>query len=349
MSRRKEYIDRKGYYFIKPVLDTKIFDFPRIDPRVEALDYKLSLCGQFATKNFYCEKSGVEHLLKSTHSPFFCEIRYCSRPECLVQRFKRQLQTFQDIQRFHGLKKLWHFAIGFEPVSEIEFKKNFTKYKKRFEYVLNRYFGNLRKKGVNPQAVRVLDFSFKTEGMVYLHYHFGAIPLPGNRISPSLKLMQETRIRMISRMKIKTNFHLQSFGLASKTGVLSYLSIRASGMYKYDMIKNPRYKHLKIGNLKESIKLEKYLFLNQILTKEEYLQSFYNKSHFLTIGGLPRPPPHGSNITDTMPLFCEQHGALERSDIRIEVLFDQNILKPPSPSVNYSKIEKIDVEIIKIY
>lgn len=322
----------------------QLIEYPLIKNKVDNLDYKLSLCGRMATKNFYCKKDlNQVHLLETRHSPFFCGIRYCNCPLCLVHRFKAQLETFEEIKRFDGLRKLWHFVIGFEPVSELEFKKNASKIFKRQQYVLNKYFEKLRKQGVEIQAVRVLDYSFKEEGKVYLHYHFGAIPKSQRSIGLVLSNMQHTRKSMISRMKIQTPFHIQSFGLASKKGVLSYLSIRASGMYKYNMTENVDYLHVQ-GNLRESIEKNKYIFLSQILTKEEYIKSFYNKAHFVCVGGLPRPSHHGSNITDSIPRFCPIHGELERKDVRIEVLFEE---ENPDPPPNIKKYPELVVRTVR--
>ena len=328
--------------------------FPILKEKTEILKYKLSLCGKYATKNFYCkhcESEGSKNsLLKTTRSKFFCEIRYCDNPECLVQRFARQVETFNDVKRFHGLKKLWHFTIGFKPISELDFKKNFSKYNKRFQYVLNKYFEKLRKQGLKIEAVRVLDFSFVTDGQVYLHFHFGAVPLGQKNIRKSMLLMQKVRKQMISRMKIETPFYFKDFGLASKKGVLSYLSIRASGMYKYNMTENTKYKHIE-SNLKSSIENKKYILLKNVLTEEEYLKSFYNKPFYVTVGGLPKPPRHGSNITDTIPSSCSKHGILKRQDIRIEVIFEENDIgeaPPPPPLMTPRQYPDEIFEIVKI-
>lgn len=316
------------------------------DPKVANLKYKLSLCGRYVTKNFYCKKE--EHsgntLLKTIRSRFSCEIRYCAKPICAIQRFARTVETMKEISRFWGLEKLWHFVIGFEAIPEKEFKQNFSKYNKRFQYILNKYFEKLRKNGLNIEAVRVLDFSFKTEGMVYLHYHFGAVPIGKQNIRSSMILMQKVRKDMIKNMRIKTPFHFEDFGLAKKDGVLSYLSIRASGMYKWDTTENPNYK-IKKSKLKETIKAKKYIFLKNVLTEEEYLNSFYNKPFFVTIGGIPRPLRHGSNITDGIPKECSCCGPLERSDIHIEVIFDPLDEKPPDPRKPYPELK---IEVVKI-
>jgi hypothetical protein len=117
-------------------------------------------------------------------------------------------------------------------------------------------------------------------------------------------------------------------------------------MYKYNMTENVDYKPIQ-GDLRASIENHKYLLLSDILTKEEYLNSFYNKSHFVCIGGLPRP--HGSSITDSIPNFCPIHGHLERSDVRIRVTFDDmpQIVHPPPDFDNYQE-EKLVIQLIKI-
>jgi len=324
-------------------------DFPKNKCKKENLELKLSQCGHFAVKRFYCKKGDVEHLIKTTKPmPFHCEIRYCSHPDCLVMRFKRQLETFQDIDRMKGLRKLWHFVIGFEPVTELEFKKNFGSRKKVLEKTMRNFFHKLVKEGVNIEAIRVMDFSFVKEGYVYQHYHFGAIPLKSDRVRSVMIKIQSVRKRMIEKMRNKVEFHFQSFGMALKTAVFSYLAIRASGMYKYEMTKNPKYKHVQ-SNLRSSIENKKYLMLDQVLSKEEYLKSFYGKRAFETIGGLPRPSPHGSNITDGCPTECELHGHLERSDVRVEVLFDEERAVLPLTRPRPPDLDVLHVQIVRIF
>jgi hypothetical protein len=320
---------------------TPILEFK--DDRVDNLNYSLSLCGRMASKNFYCrqcEKEEKPALLKTSHKRFCCEVRYCSNSPCLIQRFVRQMLTFGDIQRFEGLRTLWHFVIGFEPITYLEFRKNFSKHKKRFEGVLNKYFEKLKKAGLIIPSIRVLDFSFTSENMVYVHYHFGAIPVKSSLLRETLKLMQGRRMSMISKQRNKIPFHLQSFGYKSLLSVCSYLSIRASGMYKYESTQNFTYTIQK-SSLFEAINKGKYIFLSSVLTKEEYIKSFYGKAHFVTIGGLPRPVRHGTNITDGIPQECVVHGKLERKDIRIEIIFDdiEKSVLPPNlciEKLNYS-------------
>lgn len=316
--------------------------------KLEQLEKKLSLCGEWATKKFYCKKcesEGKLEPLKIFHKRFYCEIRYCNRPKCLINRFVRQMQTFEEIKRFNGLKTLWHFSIGFPIISLEDFKKNFSKIKKRQEYVLNRYFERLRKIGINIQAVRVLDFSFMKEGQVYLHYHFGALPKTKEKIGYIMTEMKGLAMSMSSRMRNKTTIYLKSYGLKKLYSVLSYLSIRASGMYKYDTTKNFNYKVIQ-GKLMRSIIDEKYIFLSSVLTQEEYLNSFYSKAHFICVGGLPRPSLQGSNITDGIPLECLIHGVLTRKDVRIKIIFDDLIKEVIPPPILQEKME-ILCEIVR--
>jgi hypothetical protein len=373
---------------------TQLEDFK--NNSLDNLNYSLSLCGRFATKNFYCkkcEREGKPALLKISHKIFHCEIRYCNKPECLVSRFVNQMNTFEEIKAFHGWNNLHHFVISFPLIDYYDFKENFTKYKKRSEYVMNRYFEKLRlpyysfgrgKKRVfimkSPEeiiklkAIRVLDFSFTSGDKVLMHYHFGAVPTGSKtQIKRSLGFMQKVRICMLEDMKQKTSFILNSFGLADKVATMSYLSIRASGMYKYERTQDFRYEIQKQPLLK-SINEGKYVFLSSILTKEEYLKSFYGKSHYTTIGDFyycvyckkdfplnkvfvdlfdgkkkhDKYCPYcmginpeqqlkaifqSSIIRDVINLSCPIHGKLERKDIRIEIIFDELIKSVLPPNL----------------
>lgn len=350
------------------LVQTKVSNFPVLDSRLDMLNYKISLCGKIAVRKFYCKKDPLNvHLLKESKGPFHCEMRYCDCPHCLVQRFARQMKTFDDITDFHGLRNLWHFSLGFESIPLREFKKNFTKYKKRYETVLNRFWEKLNnhylldenlkyvedsqgKKIPFPiklRAVRVFDFSFKTRGMVFPHYHFGTHPVGQKRIRTYMVQMHRLRKKMIKDMHIKTPFHFEDFGLHDRKNTLEYLSIRAVGMYKYKHEEHRDFRKKRgKGDLLKSILRGDFLFLKDVLTDEEYIDHFYNRAHFVTVGGLPRPLRHGSNITDGIPTYCPIHGDLERSDVRVDITFQSTYDYPPAPPPDFDK--NMVVEVVRI-
>lgn len=336
----KEYYSNPNY---------QIYDFPKdkpINEKLEHLNRQLNRCGKYATTICHCkhcEREGNFSEIKRIHHKFFCEVRYCDNPDCLVSRFKSTLKTFEGISEFKGLNSLWHFSIGFKAIEEYDFKANFSKHKKKQEYILNRYFEKLRKNGIVLKCLRVLDFSFKTEGMVFMHYHFGVKPLGKNSIRSTLIKMHSIKKEMFKKSRNKSSFILKDYRLHDKTDVLSYLTIRSSGMYKYEMTKNPNYKHIK-GSLKKSIENGKYIYLKNVLTKEEYLNSFYRKGHFTCIG-FKISHRHGSNITDNIPFECKTHGFLERKDVRIEVIFDEDIFKCYNPPNSF---QNANFEVIKL-
>jgi len=274
---------------------------------------------------------------------FFCEIRYCSNPGCIVHRFAETINTFKEIKRFDGLGNLWHFAIGFEKIPRKEFYGN--SWRKRQYYVMNKFFEELRKECVNIQSIRVMDFAFEGN-MVYPHYHFGAIPIGAQNRRETLLKIQKVRIRMISRMRIKTPFHFQSFGTKNKEGVLSYLAKRSVGLYSYDQSKKVEYVPTGKGKLLQDIKNKKYFLFSDFLTKEQFLADYYNRPHWVTIGGLPRP--HGSILTDSIPSECPVHGSLTSKDVVVEVIFeDSGVAKPPN-LLPTPPDEVLDIEIVRI-
>lgn len=316
--------------------------FTPIDFKLQGFERKLNQCGKFANINVFCKKGGEEHFLEKKRVKLQCEIRFCPKPGCLVHRFARQMETFKKIKRFDGLNNLWHFAISFEKISLYDFKNNFKKIRKRYNAVLNSFFEKLKKEGVIIQSLRVFDYSFEEAGTVLPHYHFGAIPIGAKKRRDVMLLIQKTRIGMISRMRVKTPFHFQSFGVKNKEGVLSYLAKRSAGLYTCDQSSKVKYVPSDKGKLLKDILNGKYYTLSDVLTSKEYLSSFYNRSHFVTIGGLPRPP-HGSILTDAIPFKCPEHGELERHEVRVEVIFDEDLLKPTDPPPNFQNDIKIEV------
>ena len=314
----------------------RISDFPILKEKVDKLNTKLFLCGRWATKYFYHKDCGS--LMEIRKSKFFCGIHFCNHPECMVQRFARQCDVFDDISRLNGLRFLWHFSISFPSISLFDFRNNFKELRKRHQYILNKYFEKLRKKGVQIQAVRVADFSFEKDGMVLPHYHFGAIPVGGMRIRGHLILMQSVRKKMIKNMKIKTPFHFESFGLKNKGGVLSYLAKRSAGLYTWKESKNIEYVKSGKGKLLKDIENHKYFTLKDVLSSKQYIKSFYNRSHFVTIGGLPRPVRYGSILMDAIPTHCPKCGLVSPDSVRIEIDFEMQTAEPPDLIKSYPEV-----------
>lgn len=333
LLQRDQYLAEKGQLPVDFVELQNHFLQQKQLVKVENLKLNLSRCGKKAKKEFYCKKCG--DLLKVTaEKNFYCEIRYCNRPSCMVHRFASTLEELKTIKDFDGLRTLWHFSVGFESIPLIDFKQNFTKYKKRQEYVMMKYFKILRDQGIDIKGIRVLDFSFVTAGMVYMHYHFGVIPVKRMRRGIVMKKMKAEEKAMISRMKVKTPFFVKFFKHAGKQGVLSYFSIRSAGMYKYDATTSEDYRPVKIGNLKKSILAGNYMTLNDVMDESEYIRSFYGRQHYTVFGGVTHPIRKGSNITlnseSDFPESCKKCGILGRNDIRMEVIFSDD----PPPDEN---------------
>ena len=305
----------------------------RLAEKIENLNYKLSLCGQWARVDHYCKKCELEGLDTSLlkvgeYKRFRCEIHLCGKPECLVQRFASQSKVFDELD-FKGLRNLWHFVVGFELISKDEFQNNMTSIRKRHQAVLNNYFSKLKKKGLNVRGVRVMDFCFKEDGRIYIHYHFGCVPVGQRKIGQYLKIMNDVSVKMISQMKIKTSFVFESFGMKNKAGVLSYLAKRSAGLYSWKESSKVDYIPSKKGKLLKDIKNGKYMTLKDVLSPEQYINHFYNRSHFVTIGGLPRPLRRSCIPMDDVPHFCKIHGELEPKDIRSEMFFKFASIPPP--------------------
>ena len=344
------YLQNQQYDQINQQYNLKKYGKLTISQREINLRNKLKLCGQWAKVEFRCKKcqaSGGDSLLKVIRKQFFCEIRYCSHTECIVERFARQVEDFKSIKRMTGLNKLWHFAIGFPPITREEFQNNFPKIKKRFETVMGRFFKKLRDKGIVIQGIRVMDFAFTEEDKVYVHFHFGAIPIASHLRRKFMFTLKEVEFKMIKNMQIKTPFHFQSFGYKAKTSIFSYLSKRSVGLYKYDEGKNLDFASGK-GRLSKDIDNGVYFMLKDVLSIEQYVKFFYNSRHYATIGGLP----HGSILTDNslseMPTNCKIHGELERCDIHVEITFDVED-PPPENSANMPQnYPDLVVETIKI-
>ena len=319
----------------------------------ENLAIKLKLCSNvFVKETHHCKQceehnkscSSLEHhdtIIKEPKiTPYYCGVRYCSNVNDKVYQFSEMIEELKSIKRLKDLKRLEHFAIGFSAISLEEYRTDFTRHKKRYEQILNVYFEKLRKKNVIIQAIRVLDFSYATKNMVYPHFHFVAIPFKNNDKRRMMMVMQETRKKMISSMKNKKDFHVQFFQRGSKTGLFSYVALRSIGLYKPEKTEKFEYKITKKATLKESILSNKYFMLKDVISLQIYMKDFYNKRHYVTIGGLP----YGSIITDNVLYECKYHGVLDRKSVRVEREMVKNIeeKEPPPDEV------RLNVQMTKI-
>lgn len=314
-----------------------------VSDKVLSINQKFNDCGKDGIIRAFCKldhNGKGEKLMKTKKIKFHCGIRFCSKTECKIESFARTLEDFNSIPQLKGLRNLWHCTIGFQLLETYDFRENFSKYKKRHELLMGSLFKKVKKKGIDLKGIRVLDFSFTktSDGSVYVHYHFGIIPVKHFR--KSLQTIKSVEKDLIKNMKIKTPFHFQSFGYKNKNAILSYLAKRCIGLYKFDESKNLNYSDNTKGKLKRDIENKVYFMLKDVLTPEQYVRHFYKKRHYVTFGGLP----HGSIPTDNSfyndPIICKQHGLLEKTNIRFELEIDP---RPPDPP---SMTESVNFEVV---
>lgn len=340
-------------------------------PQLQLEDLKLHLdnCGSLARRKWYCkpcEKEKLEALLGDEKIYQTCGIRYCPKIKCILTKFAKQIESLKNIKRLKNLKKLDHFVIGFEPVTKEEFRNNFDKIKKQQERVLNSLFSKLRMEtpqrkpnkitgkirklkdweklgSFNIQAFKVLDITFTLDkNKIYIHYHIIALPLKSNRKISFMKKSQGIRKDMLKGQRVKIPFHIQFFGLKDKDTLLSYLTLRAIGLYKFHDKKEDNYEITDVRKLKDLLKQKKFMLLKDIISLEDYQKHFYNHRHFTTLGGLPYGSIIMDNVVSKFPNFCKKHGKLERHQVRMELIIEI----PPAPPPNTAETPKIAVECL---
>ena len=326
---------------------------------------KLNLCGHTIIKEYRCkqceDEGHTENLLAFTKGRHDCKIRFCSKPDCVCQRFAEVLDSLESIKRFENLRTLHHFVMGFPKISKYDFENNFDKIKKEQERVMNTFMKKCRNAGVNIEGYRVLDISkgkkkefVEWDKKYYIHHHFVAIPFKKSDSSINLTKIHMIRKQMLKRQRKKMPFHFQSFGLINKKSLLSYISLRAIGLYKNYEPDTEIYKFYTPRNLRKSIKEGKFLLLNELINEEQYLKYFFQHRHLNKIGDLPTlryGSTRGDNITF---VYCKRHGKLDAHDREV-VSVSVEINPDPPPDgislgrheiyiVNASKIEKINKE-----
>jgi len=197
----------------------------------------------------------------------------------------------------------------------------------------------------NEAFKKLIRFDYKNLGIVertkvYMHYHIIAIPGKSNLKRSFMITSQQIRKDILKRQRVKIPFHIQFFGLKKKENLFSYLTLRAVGLYKFDDAKEKNYKINSIRKLTDLLKQKKFMYLQDIMSVEDYHKNFYNHRHFTTIGGLPYGSIIMDNVLSKFPNFCKIHGTLTRNQVRMEII-PEVIPPPPPPSLNYPKIETL--------
>ena len=264
---------------------------PNIKRILDNLLSSMEACGKWCKHEIYCrdcEADNQEALLIVQKKIHTCDIRLCSKPYCLSQRYSQTMKAFEEVRRLEGLKKLHHFSIGFDKISKEEFENNFDFHKKRFERVMNTYFKRLRKAGIKLQGFKVLDISFgKNKGVwdknYFIHFHFAMIPFKNCDFKKNLTIMQLVRKLIMDKQRVKIPFHFQSYGLKEKHSLFSYIALRNIGLYK-------KYETLKFDNVEnendliKAIQKDKWITLDKLVTPQQYVHNFFKKRNLSTIG-----------------------------------------------------------------
>jgi len=334
---------QQNVYDLVNVTKKPAVEIIQLSDQVLHLKNQLKDCGKWAKKSAYCkqcENLDQPALVSVEKVQNYCKIKYCSKPDCFVERFADLIEDMKSIKDFHGYKTLWHAVIGFEPIPLEEFQNNFSEHRNRFSYVINYYFSKLRKKGINLQGIKVLDLSFVHEGFVYPHYHIALIPVEKIRRGIVMKKCQEVRIELIKNQKIKTPFHFQFLKHSKKQSVLSYLAVRSIGLYKYKGSSEFNPSKIKILKLKTLIEAGAFTFLDNFLTEEQYIKHFWNRRNYSTFGGVS----YGSIIRDNVTYKCKVHGIIYgRNEVRIEF----EVIQPDKPPDRTPGAPEKPVEVIK--
>lgn len=315
---------------------------------VSQVQEHLEHCGEVVKRNWYCKhcesERNPEALLRVDKAiRLDCQMRYCSNPQCVNTRFARILEVLKSVSRIKDLRRMFHFSIGFPKIDIQDFKKEVKEQRRN----INSYFAKLRKKGVFINGFQVLDISRgvvikEWDGKYYVHYHIVAIPFRNSEVRKNMILMKQVEKEMKLKQKTKCPFFVKIYGIKNKEALLSYISIRAVGLYKSQESKEKFYSR-EAKRLTESIEKNKFMFLNQIVDIKTYVSSFYNRRMFSILGKeikLPKGSIILDNIVPKYPCECLKHGHLTRKDVRCEIVRPNKPEPPP---------EVLNIEIVKVF
>lgn len=326
----------------------QIYDQLNSDPsRKRAHSYKtalqhLSLCGQNIKVEIHCKHCEEEHrensILDKKIIRRTCGLRYCNHLHCQITRYARIFESLRSISRLKNLRKMWHYALGFEPIDIIQFQEKRKLFEKVFTSFQKRITKRLAIFGLHKiQAFKFLDFAREKDGRYYMHYHFLAIPYKPGDQRIIMKIFQDQRKKSIKKYGIP--FHCQFFGNKSKLNLLSYMAKRCSGLYKpeekpTDFIKGS------INKLRDQILNHEFMILPDFLDFQEYFDLLYKKRLYATIGGMPYGSIVVDNISGVEGYKCPFHGSLDRKEIRMRFIEPD----PPDPGSRGVEIEVIRID-----
>ncbi|MDP2908894.1 MAG: hypothetical protein Q8N77_03745 [Nanoarchaeota archaeon] len=331
------------------------------DRIVGRIHNNLAECGKFFTFDLHCEKcesevSGVQKVssaqikeaqnksfLKSAKVRKLCSIRYCDNIECVVDRFARTMEQLESIKRLEGLKTLFHFSIGFPKINIDDFSAK----RKEYERVMHDFFSELRKAGITNavvvdkktleekkvfQAFKVTDISKgrRTEewdGLYFLHFHIMALPFKRSEHRNVYAEIQAVRQKVMEKQRNKIPFHVQFYGHRKKEAMFSYIALRSNGLYKPFEFKKD--KDFKKEELRVQLENHSFLILKQIFSVEKFVDLFYDRRFFSTLGGLPYGSKSPHNVSQLFDCKCRFHGVLGRSDIILRIKPWEDEKKPP--------------------
>jgi hypothetical protein len=309
--------------------------------------FKLATCGKWGEVKFFCkscQESGREGHLSTTYVPIRCDSRYCTSVDCLVHRYASTYEQLQSIKGIGGLRGMQHWTIGFKSVPLDYFLQNWRSMKKDYEYTMNAYWSKMKKNGLVLQGIRVLDFSFESDGMVYPHYHLAIKPFARGQARNSLSVINSSKRELLGGKRTRVmDFHFQRHDdngrniLKPTASLLAYLSKRSSGMYKRGEGKNLKWDTGK-GALRKAIKSGKYFYLSDFMSMDDFLNLFFGTRHFATVGGLPRGTKPMDNINGIIPNYCNIcQKELGRDGIRVQT----EIVNVPPPDFRRKQNEDL--------
>lgn len=331
----------------------------KVDYRKSAGDKEKSIQSEIQKRSFLKRAKVQKH----------CGIRYCSKIPCIVDRFARTMDQLESIDRLKGLRKLFHFYIGF-PKIDLEF---FPEKRKEYERVLHDYFAELKRLGVTNavivdkktgekkkvfQGFKIMDISKgdrkkEWDGLYFLHYHIMAIPFSHADSRGLYARIQQARENVMNRQRVKIPFHVEisKGGNKKKEAMFSYIALRANGLFK--SFESQKEKDFEKEELRIQLEKGKFMLMNQLFDVGRYVDLFYNKRFFSTLGGLPYGSKSPYNVSQLFDCKCRFHGVLSRSDmiLRIEPVEDEK--KPPDGLILVQDgevlvDEKVEIEEIRI-
>lgn len=159
-----------------------------------------------------------------------CMLPYCTDDECIENRIRTAKHNLYNLNI--NTKKLYHFSIGFKPITKLT-----NEARQEFDKVAQLYIKTLKKIVPSAHFIFYRDINKSKSNELRLHYHVLSFGFKGFR-KPSIPI-QEAEKMLSTRLQMP--FKVQLIGYKTKNALFNYAAKRLAGVFGHNKDKTRFY------------------------------------------------------------------------------------------------------------